>query len=195
MAKAIAGAICLFLLLAMVPNAAAAGGTDGEDANPTGDVPFTVEERTTPSQDGAKWKLSVATNGDAATNGTTLVLTTQICLNSGICDPPINHDVTPDEGTYSLSLTPPGDHTYVNWRVKATYADDSTDVFPDGDWYKTWSTCYFTGGEYGGIHASGDGCDVPSEEEESFLPFIGVALLATSIGVAGLAIARRTKVN
>mgnify|MGYP003685023863 CR=1 FL=1 len=60
----------------------------------------------------------------------------------------------------------------------------------------TRPTCYFTGGEYGGIHASGDGCDVPSEEEEeSFLPFIGVALLATSIGVAGLAIARRTKVN
>ena len=54
MAKVIAGAICLFLLFAMLPNAAAAGGTDGEDANPTGDVPFTVEERTTPSQDGEK---------------------------------------------------------------------------------------------------------------------------------------------
>jgi len=194
MAKVIAGAMCLFLLFAMLPNAAAADGTDGEDANPTGDVPFTVEERTTPSQDGEKWKLSVATNGDAATNGTTLVLTTQICLNSGICDPPINHEVTADEGTYSLSLTPPGDHSYVNWRVKATYADDSTDIFPDGDWYKTWSTCYFTDGEYGGIHASGNGCEIPSEEE-SFLPFIGVSLLATSIGVAGLAIARRTKVN
>ena len=194
MAKVIAGAICLFLLFAMLPNAAAADGTDGEDANPTGDVPFTVEERTTPSQDGEKWKLSVAIDGDAATNGTTLTLTTQICINSGVCDPPVNHEVTADEGTYSLSLTPPGDPSYVNWRVKATYADDSTDVFPDGDWYKTWSTCYFTDGDYGGIHASGNGCEIPSEEE-SFLPFIGVSLIATSVGVAGLAIARRTKVN
>ena len=66
---------------------------------------------------------------------------------------------------------PPADHSYVNWRIKATYSDDSTENFPQGDWYKTWSTCYYDDGSYGGIHADGDGCDVPAagEESEGFL--------------------------
>ncbi len=194
MGKAIVSAICLLLFIALLPNGAAAGGDDGQDANPTEDVPFTVEERTTPSQDGEKWKLTVAVDGDASENGTTLTLTTQICINTGICDPPVNHEVAAEDGTYSLTLTPPSDHSYVNWRVKATYADDSTDVFPDGDWYKTWSTCYFTDGAYGGIHATGNGCDIPAEEE-GFLPFVGVSLMAATVSAAGLMIARRTKIN
>lgn len=195
MSKAIVGAICMLLFVAILPNGAAAGGEDGQDTNPTEDVPFTIEERTTPSQDGEKWKLTVVLEEDAADNGTTLAITTQICINTGVCDPPVNHEVTAEDGTYSLALTPPGDHTYVNWRIKATYADDSTDVFPDGDWYKTWSTCYFTDGGYGGIHAAGNGCDIPAGEEESFLPFIGASLLAATVGAAGLTIARRTKIN
>ena len=48
----------------------------------------------------------------------------------------------------------------MNWRVKATYDDDSTENFPQGDWYKTWSSCYCDG-SYGGVHADGDGCNVP----------------------------------
>ena len=36
-------------------------------------------------------------------NGTTLAITTQICLNSGVCDPPVTQEVTlsNEDRTYS----------------------------------------------------------------------------------------------
>jgi hypothetical protein len=87
-----------------------------------------------------------------------------------------------------MSLTPPEDHSYVNWRVKATYADDSTENFPDADWYKTWSTCYYDDGGYGGIHAEGDGCNVPAgeEPEASVLPAVSLGIAVVSIGFAAV---------
>ena len=81
-------------LLMMSTAAHAGSATGGEDINPDGDVPFTVEERTTPSQDGQGWALSVVLDQDALDNGTTLAITTQICLNNGVCDPPVAQDVT-----------------------------------------------------------------------------------------------------
>ena len=183
--------MCLILLLSCTPQVSAAEGTAGEDANPSGEVPFVVNERTTPSQDGQSWELSVSTDGDAVDNGTTLTITTQICLNSGVCDPPNVHDITAKDGTYALSLTPPSDHTYVNWQIKATYPDDSTERFPDGDWYKTWSTCFNDDGVYGGIHADGDKCDVPASGEERALPFLGIPMIATVLGIATIAKKRK----
>ena len=61
-------------LLMMSTAAHAGSATGGEDINPEGDVPFTVEERTTPSQDGQGWALSVVLDQDALDNGTTLAI-------------------------------------------------------------------------------------------------------------------------
>ncbi|MAJ01595.1 MAG: hypothetical protein CMA10_04230 [Euryarchaeota archaeon] len=191
MGKSFVATMCLFLLLSCTAQVSAADGTAGEDMNPSGDVPFVVNERTTPSQDGQSWELSISTDGDAAENGTTFSIKTQICLNSGICDPPVTHDITAKEGAYALSLTPPSDHTYVNWRVEATYADDSTETFPDGDWYKTWSTCFYDDGTYGGKHADGDKCDVPAAGESGLLPFLGIPMTAAVLGIATIAKKRK----
>jgi hypothetical protein len=183
-------------LLMMTTAAQAGAATGGEDVNPDGEVPFTVEERTTPSQDSQPWALSVMLNQDAIDNGTTLAITTQICLNNGVCDPPTTQEVTvsDDGSTYSMELKPPADHSYVNWRVKATYSDDSTENFPQGDWYKTWSTCYYDDGSYGGLHADGDGCDVPGagEESEGFLPSAGMAVAVMALTGAAVMAARRS---
>ena len=84
-------------LLMMSTAAHAGSATGGEDINPGSDVPFTVEERTAPSQDGQDWSLSVVLDQDALDNGTTLAITTQICLNNGVCDPPVAQDVTVSE--------------------------------------------------------------------------------------------------
>ncbi|MEC9212469.1 MAG: hypothetical protein VYD44_06290, partial [Candidatus Thermoplasmatota archaeon] len=82
-------ALLVVIGLMLTSSAAQAGtATGGEDVNPGDDVPFTVEERTTPSQDGQTWTLSVALDQEALDNGTTLAITTQICLNNGVCDPP-----------------------------------------------------------------------------------------------------------
>ena len=116
-------ALLVVIGLMLTSSAAQAGtATGGEDVNPSDDVPFTVEERTTPSQDGKTWTLSVALDQEALDNGTTLAITTQICLNNGVCDPPTPQEATVSEDgrTYTMDLEPPTDHSYVNWRVKAT---------------------------------------------------------------------------
>jgi len=80
----------------------------------------------------------------------------------------------------------------VNWRVKATYADDSTENFPQGDWYKTWSSCYYSDGSYGGVHADGDGCNVPSSgESEGFLSAPGLMLTVAALTGAAVVAARK----
>ena len=183
-------------LLIMTTAAQAGAATGGEDVNPDSEVPFSVEERTTPSQDNQPWALSVILDQEALDNGTTLAITTQICLNNGVCDPPTTQEVTvsDDGSTYSMELKPPADHSYVNWRIKATYSDDSTENFPQGDWYKTWSTCYYDDGSYGGIHADGDGCDVPAagEESEGLLPSAGMAVAVMALTGAAVMAARRS---
>jgi len=189
MKRAVAILVVLGLTMMSAFAAQAAGTTGGEDANPGDDVPFTVEERTTPSQDGKTWALSLVMDQDALDNGTTFAITSQICLNNGVCDPPVNQDITvsDDGSTYTTDLTPPEDHSYVNWRVKATYSDDSTENFPQNDWYKTWSTCYYDDGSYGGVHSDGDGCNVPSSGEGTgFLPSVGVMLTLTALTGAAL---------
>ena len=126
---------------------------------------------------------------DALDNGTTFAITSQICLNNGVCDPPVNQDVavSDDGSTYTTDLTPPEDHSYVNWRVKATYSDDSTENFPQNDWYKTWSTCYYDDGSYGGVHAEEGSCNVPAAGESTgFLPSVGVMLTLTALTGAAL---------
>ncbi len=189
MKRAVAILVVFGLTMMSAFAAQAAGTTGGEDANPGDDVPFTVEERTTPSQDGKTWALSLVMDQDALDNGTTFAITSQICLNNGVCDPPVNQDITvsDDGSTYTTDLTPPEDHSYVNWRVKATYSDDSTENFPQNDWYKTWSTCYYDDGSYGGVHSDGDGCNVPSSGEGTgFLPSVGVMLTLTALTGAAL---------
>ena len=186
----------LCLLLSATAGAQAGEAKGGEDINPGDDVPFTVVERTTPSQDSTPWSLSVALEQNAVDNGTTLEITTQICLNSGICDPPVKQsvEVSEDGSTFSTELEPPTDHSYVNWRVQATYPDESTENFPNGDWYKTWSSCYYQDGGYEGVHADGDGCSVPGAGEgEGFLPSAGLLTALMAMGGAVIvAMPRRT---
>ena len=85
--------MCSLMAMGALP-AQGGSATGGEDVNPDGNAPFTVEERTTPSQDGQAWQLKVALNQEAMDNGTTLAITTQICTNDGVCDPPTLQEAT-----------------------------------------------------------------------------------------------------
>ena len=65
----------------------------GEDVNPANDeAPFTIAERTSPSVDGDVWSLSIVMNDEEAANETEFELTTQVCTNDGVCDPPVKMD-------------------------------------------------------------------------------------------------------
>ena len=93
-----------------------------------------------------------------------------------------------EDGTYSTSVSPPSDHSYVNWRVKAMYEDDTTEYFPQGAWYTVWSSCYQDGGVYYGVDADGESC--AEEEDEGFLPGFTLIPALTAVGLA-IAVARR----
>ena len=110
-------------------------------------------------------------------------ITTQICLNSGVCDPPVIMDAKIDGSSHSVSLTPPSDHTYVHWRVKAIYEDGNYTNYPTGNWYKTWSSCWYDDGSFGGIDSTEDGC---SGDDEDRLPGFGVILSSTAIALAAI---------
>ena len=155
----------------------------------TDETPFSSYTATSPSVSGDTWSLTVVMDQDVKDNNTTFEITTQICLNSGVCDPPVVQQVTVEDLTHTTSLTPPEDHSYVNWRVKAMYEDDTTEYFPQGAWYTIWSSCYQDDGVYYGVDADGDSC-AEIKADEGFLPGFTLVPALTAVGLA-IALARR----
>ena len=183
--------VTLFTVLMLLPMAAMASEvTAGEDVSPSDeDVPFSIATRTTPSTDGETWELDLIMDDDAYENGTTFEITTQVCTNNGVCDPPVLMEANVDEKMQSVSLTPPSDHTYVNWRVKAIYNDDNYTIYPSGDWYKTWSSCYYQQDSgWGGEDYKDGGCDTGAEGES--IPGFSILLASSSILMAAAIIRR-----
>ena len=183
--------LCLFTVLMLMPMTSMASEvTAGEDVSPSDEeVPFSIVTRTTPSIDGNSWELALVMDDDAYENGTTFEITTQVCTNNGVCDPPVLMEATVDEKTQSVSLTPPSDHTYVNWRVKAIYSDDNYTLYPNGDWYKTWSSCYYQQDSgWGGVDYKDGECDTNSESES--VPGFGMLLASSSVMMAAALIRR-----
>jgi hypothetical protein len=177
-------AIALIFTL-MCPLVIGSSVTGGVDKNPNdSEVPFSIIERTTPSIDGKDWNFEIRIDDDAHANGTTLTITTQVCTNDGVCDPPVSHESVAEGQNYAVSITPPSDHTYVNWRVSAEYENGDKENFPQGDWFKTWSSCWFNDNSWGGIDSTADGCK--TGEEESILPGF---VLPTVLGSIVMAIA------
>ena len=168
-------ALVIFAALLLLPLASA--GEAGEDITPDIDsTPFASVSHQSPSQDGVEWTLDFVLDDDL--NYTSIEVTTQICTNDGVCDQPITTEFS--NGPFSVTVTPPEDHTYVNWRIKVIDGDNST-KYPSSKWYKAWSDCWYD------VYDSkwgGDNCpeEVESEGEESSLPFMSIsALLAISL--------------
>ena len=178
----------IVLMLLILPSTQGAATEGGQDVNPEGDdVPFLVLERDSPSVDKIKWRLTIEMSQEAYDNGTTFEMITQVCTNDGVCDPPVIMEADINDRVHSISITPPADHTYVNWRVKATDAEGNNTNYPHGDWFKTWSSCWYNDGNWGGINALDDGCDVDEEDAPGFTALASIAAL----GLGVIAITRR----
>ncbi|RZD45831.1 MAG: hypothetical protein CXT69_01590 [Methanobacteriota archaeon] len=130
------------------------------------------------------WNVSVSLTEDAIGNNTSVAISTQICVNSGFCHTPAT--MTLEEianGTYSGSVTPMDDHTYINWRIILSYEDNTTERLPASGWSKIWSDCWLD------LHSEpplwgGNGC--PEEvDDEGFLPSIGVLGTTATLMLAG----------
>ena len=179
--------ICVLLSLALL-NTASAAAEGGVNIEPVvEDTIFSEITHTETTTDLENWEITMTLNNDAANNNTTFELITQICNNEGVCFAPTTAELSSaDDLTFTSAVTTIDDHSYVNWRVKATYADDndSTEMFPSSGFYKTWSDCWFNDGEWGG-----DNCpkDVAGEEDdESFLPALGVIATTGAIMLAAV---------
>ena len=177
--------LLIIISILIMPTGYAAEIEGGEDVNPeSDDVPFTITYRDTPSVDKDEWKLAIEMNEDAHNNGTTFEIITQICLNDGVCEPPVIMDAEMDGRLHTVSLTPPNEHSYVNWRIKATDSEGNKTNYPQGDWYKTWSSCWYNDGQWGGSDSTSDGC-----EEET--PGFGIIATTSAIAIAAISISRK----
>ena len=174
--------ICILLSLALL-NTASAAGKSGENIDPVvEETIFSEITYTETSTDLEDWEITLTLNDDAFNNNTTFTVLTQICVNDGYCLAPEEVTLTTtDDKTFTGIRTTVEDHTYVNWKVKATYNDDnSTESFPSKGYYKVWSDCWFDDDKWGG-----ELCE-ESEDDESFLPALGVMMTAGAIALAAV---------
>ena len=128
---------------------------------------------------------------------------TQVCVNSGVCYPPIYNEMTEQNGTWAGDIEIETDASYVNWRFDIHHTNNSSaERIPSLGWgWKIWSTCWFDGDSWGGddfpIEEGIDSCltvlDNGSESSNGLLsvPYGGVMLAILSIGTAAL-MTRRT---
>ena len=179
--------ICILLSISLL-NVASAAGEGGVNVEPKVDETIFSEithtETTTDLED---WEITLTLSDDAINNNTTFELTTQMCNNDGVCLAPTVAEVSTTDGKiFTSAVTTIEDHSYVNWRVKATYSDDNdtTEMFPSKGFYKTWSDCWFNDGEFPNCPSD------KSDDDESFLPALG--LFATVVAVM-IAVATRSE--
>jgi len=151
--------------MALIAPVALADGNPGEDNDPDlSGTPISGITHTTPSDENNLWSITITLTDDAVTNNTSMEALTQICYNLGSCLQPEPLQLSSADGKVwsgEVIAKGPDDcsednpnhclHTYVNWKVTLDYSDDETEEkFPDKGYYKTWSSCWFDSGSWGG---------------------------------------------
>ena len=124
---------------------------------------------------------------------------TQVCVNSGVCYPPVYNDMIDKNGTWAADVEIEADASYINWRFDIEHANNSTSerIPPLGWGWKIWSTCWFDGSSWGGDDFPAEaeplgGCvsflDDDSESSDGLLsvPYGGAILAILSLGTAAL---------
>lgn len=177
--------ICVLMSLAIIHSASAADMEGGVNVEPVvEDTIFNTITHTETTHDLEDWEISMTLNDASYNNNTTFTLITQICNNDGVCLPPEEATIaTVDDRTFTSAVTTIEDHTYVNWRVKATYTEDNdtTEMFPSSGFYKTWSDCWLNDGEWGG-----DGCPEDEVDDSDDMPALGIMATAGAIAIAAI---------
>tara|TARA_B110000495_G_scaffold179464_1_gene172859 strand:- start:178 stop:756 length:579 start_codon:yes stop_codon:yes gene_type:complete len=177
--------ISVVLSLMLINTTSAASTEGGVNVEPVlEETIFNAITHTETTHDFEDWEITMTLSDEAYNNNTTFALTTQICNNDGVCLPPEEAILaTDDNRTFTSAVTAIEDHTYINWRVKATYSadNDSTEMFPALGFYKTWSDCWLDDGKWGG-----DGCSEDKGEDSDGLPAIGVAAIIGVITIAAI---------
>ncbi|MDC0556738.1 hypothetical protein OAO34_03020 [Candidatus Poseidoniaceae archaeon] len=177
--------VCILMSFALINSASAADMEGGVNVEPVvEDTIFNAITHTETTHDLEDWEITMTLNDASYNNNTTFSLTTQICNNEGVCLPPEEATLlTDDDRTFTSAVTTIEDHTYVNWRVKATYSEDNdtTEMFPSSGFYKTWSDCWLNDGEWGG-----DGCSEKASDDSDDMSALGIMATAGVIAIAAI---------
>jgi len=180
MKKGLALALCALLL---VPVVMASEGGVNKDLDIEG-TQISAINTPSVSSDGEEFDITVTL--DQENNVTGVSWTWQVCLNSGVCLAPVPENLASSDGgtTWTTTMTPVEDHSYVNYRIILEYADGNSSTYPETGWGgKVWSDCWVAGEESGGTDCDGSGS----------LP--GFTMLATVSVLGMMAIAVRRMDN
>lgn len=184
------------LVLLMVPVWAEGGINESTALDDTSLVSVETAAAAAANQDFA---IVVEIDAGAASNGTQVSWTTQICINSGVCYAPETTSLSPDSDSrlWNGSIIMDEESSYVNWRIELEWPDGNASSVPEtGFGWKVWSTCWYDidHEQWGGDDALDDGCaDKPLDRgqgDEGWLPGFGGALAAASMAMAAF-MARR----
>jgi hypothetical protein len=184
------------LVLLMVPVWAEGGTNESTALDGTSLVSVETVDTAAANQD---FSITVELDADAASNGTQVGWTTQICINSGVCYAPETTALSPDSDgrLWTGSIVMDDESSYVNWRIELKWPDGNSSSVPEtGFGWKVWSTCWYDvdSEQWGGDAALDDGCAGEplggEQEDEGWLPGFGGALAAASMAMAAF-MARR----
>jgi hypothetical protein len=184
------------LVLLMVPVLAEGGTNESTVLDGTSLVSVETAAAAAANQDFA---IAVEIDASAASNGTQVNWTTQICINSGVCYAPETTALSPDSDNrlWNGSIVMDEESSYINWRIELEWPDGNTSSVPEtGFGWKVWSTCWYDIDNelWGGDDALDGGCADKlldrEQEDKGWLPGFGGALAAVSTVMAAF-MARR----
>lgn len=195
--------LVLFVLVCIVsPVSAEQGGINQQtDLSGTSIVALDYPDEVNVTRiDGGEMGIQVQI--DPSKNVSNVSWVTQICINSGVCYPPVYNLLTEYNESWSGSIEVQNQASYVNWRFDLSHENDTGVVrVPEmGFGWKVWSTCWFDGDNWGGedFQAIGEGCLSPdlgnSSADASLtnnpLSFPNPVLVLAALSVAALSYRR-----
>ena len=127
---------------------------------------------------------------DADSNISSIQISTQICVNSGLCYPPEPQDLVQNNATgiWSAVVSPMNDQTYLNWNLVLSDGENDTRIPENGWGWKVWSDCWFDGENWGGENENNGVC---GENDTQNTPTIGAIGVTITLLIAAVVIYRR----
>ena len=137
-----------------------------------------IDSVDSPSIFGQHEDFIISVNLNESSDAVKIYVTTQICVNSGLCYPPeLIEMVTEDNVTWTSTVSPMIDQTYVNWNLVIENASENQTKIPEtGFGWKVWSDCWNDGDGWGGeAYEGGESCDENNSESTNSVPTVGIA--------------------
>ncbi len=179
-------AMIVIILSATTVAAASEGGVNESFSDLAGTGIDSVDS---PSVFSHKEDFVINVNLNESSDAVKVYVTTQICVNSGLCYPPEKIEmVTEDNITWTSRVSPMTDQTYVNWNLVLENASEEQTKIPDtGFGWKVWSDCWNDGDGWGGeAYEGGDSCVENNTEDTSSVPSVGIAGIISVLVMAAI---------